>query len=50
LYRTRSREAGSKLISALADAMSLLVLAGDAYAELSEYQQVDYKGHAQESV
>lgn len=49
-FRTRSSEAGSKLIAALADALSLLVLTGDAYAELSEYQQVDYKGHSKESV
>ena len=40
LYRTRSSEAGSKLIAALADALRLLELTGDAYTELSEYQQL----------
>jgi hypothetical protein len=40
LYRTRSSEAGSKLIAALTDALRLLELTGDAYAELSEYQQL----------
>lgn len=40
LYRTPSSEAGSKLEAALADALRLLTLTGEAYGELSEYQQL----------
>jgi len=40
LYRTPSSEAGSKLEATLTDAMRLLALLGDAYGELSEYQQL----------
>lgn len=40
LYRTPSSEAGSKLEATLADALRLLALLGDAYGELSEYQQL----------
>lgn len=40
LYRTQSSEAGSKLEAALTDAIRILTLLGDAYGELSEYQQL----------
>lgn len=40
LYRTPSSEAGSKLEAALTDAIRILALLGDAYGELSEYQQL----------
>ena len=40
LYRTASSEAGSKLSAVMADALRLLALTGDGYAELSEFQQL----------
>ncbi|NCC85875.1 MAG: transposase [Clostridia bacterium] len=40
LYRTPSSEAGSKLEAALTDALRLLALTGEAYGDLSEYQQL----------
>jgi len=40
LYRTPASETGSKLEAALADALHLLALMGEAYGELSEYRQL----------